>query len=104
MVLLNILNRLVTAYLEVAELQAMNRQPMYMKDWIERIDDFLKMTGNDILNHLGKISHNQAVEKANDEYVKYKERTKKELSRVEEDFIRQIDFVAKSLKDNKGKN
>ena len=101
---LNILNRLVTAYLEVAELQAMNRQPMYMKDWIERIDDFLKMTGNDILNHLGKISHNQAVEKANDEYVKYKERTKKELSRVEEDFIRQIDFVAKSLKDNKGKN
>lgn len=95
---LNILNRLVTAYLEIAELQAMNREPMYMKDWIERIDDFLKMTGNNILNHLGKISHNEATKKAHEEYEKYKECTKNELSKVEKDFLTHIDFVAKSLK------
>lgn len=46
---LNILNRMVTAYLEVAELQALRQRPMYMKNWIERLDDFLKITGNDIL-------------------------------------------------------
>ena len=55
------------------------------------------MTGNDILNHLGKISHNVAIKKANEEYTKYKERTKNELSKVERDFIEQIDTVAKSF-------
>lgn len=48
---LNVLNRMVTAYLEVAELQALNRKPMYMNDWLQRVDDFLQMTGNDILTH-----------------------------------------------------
>jgi hypothetical protein len=46
---LNALNRMVTAYLEIAEIQALNRQPMYMKDWVERLDDFVKMTGNLVL-------------------------------------------------------
>lgn len=64
---LNVLNRMVTAYLELAELQALNRKPMYMKDWIERLDDFLRMTGNDILQHAGTISHQQALKKANAE-------------------------------------
>ena len=62
---LNILNRMVTAYLEIAEIQAMNQIPMYMKDWLERIDDFLKMTGKDILTQVGTISHNQAMKKCN---------------------------------------
>ena len=61
---LNILNRMVTAYLEIAELQALRQRPMYMKDWIERLDDFLKMTGNNILQHAGTISHEQAMIKA----------------------------------------
>lgn len=60
---LNILNRMVTAYLELAELQALNRKPMYMKDWIERLDEFLKMTGNEILEHSGNISHQQALKR-----------------------------------------
>lgn len=64
---LNILNRVVTAYLEVAELQALNRKPMYMKDWIARLDDFLKMTGNDILQNAGSISHERALQKAEQE-------------------------------------
>lgn len=48
---LNMLNRMVTAYLELAELQALNQTPMYMKDWVARLDDFLKMTGKKILTH-----------------------------------------------------
>ena len=95
---LNVLNRMVTAYLEIAELQALNRKPMYMKDWIERIDEFLKMTGNDILIHAGTISHNQALEKANTEYKKYKDKIKNQLSNVEKDFIKQLDNTAKILK------
>ncbi len=95
---LNVLNRKVTAYLELAELQALNRKPMYMKDWIERLDDFLKMTGNDILQNAGTISHEQALAKANDEYQKYKELTKNGLSEVEKHFIQQIETTARKLK------
>ncbi|WP_321779460.1 RhuM family protein [Sulfurimonas sp.] len=95
---LNILNRMVTAYLEVAEIQAMNQIPMYMKDWLERIDDFLKMTGKDILTHAGTISHNQAMKKATIEYEKYKEQTKNSLSNIEKDFIKTIDTTSKKLK------
>ncbi len=98
---LNLLNRMVTAYLELAELQALNRKPMYMKDWIERLDDFLKMTGNDILQHSGTISHEQALKKASSEYEKYKEITKNELSAVEKHFIKQIETTAKRLNPKK---
>jgi hypothetical protein len=95
---LNILNRMVTAYLEVAEIQALNQLPMYMKDWVERLNDFLKMTGKEILNHAGTISHQQAIEKAKVEYDKFKDQTKNELSKVEEDFIKQIEGTAKKIK------
>jgi len=95
---LDILNRMVTAYLELAELQALNRMPMYMKDWTERLDDFIKMTGNDILTNAGKISHTKAIEKAHLEYAKHKAKIKNELSRAEKDFINQIDLTAKKLK------
>jgi hypothetical protein len=95
---LNLLNRMVTAYLELAELQALNQQPMYMKDWIERLDDFLKMTGQNILSHSGKITKQQVIEKAKDEYEKYKEQTKNELSNVEKDFIKLIETGEKKLK------
>ncbi len=94
---LNVLNRIVTAYLEIAELQALNRNPMYMADWVNRLDDFLKMTGNDVLDNAGKISHKNAIEKAHTEYEKYKEKTKNQLSKVEKDFIKQIDKTAKRL-------
>jgi len=76
----------------------MSKTPMYMSDWIARLDDFLKMTGKDILEHAGKISHDKAIQKAYDEYEKYKEQTKNELSRVEKDFIEYIDTTAKMLK------
>jgi len=95
---LNVLNRMVTAYLELAELQAMNRKPMYMKDWVERLGDFVKMTGNDVLQHAGTVSHRQAIEKAAAEYEKYKVQTKDDLSEVEKHFVQQIETTAKNLK------
>ncbi|WP_298119020.1 virulence RhuM family protein [Flavobacterium sp.] len=95
---LNLLNRIVTAYLEFAELQALNQKPMYMNDWIERLDDFLKMSGQEILDHFGTISHEKALEKAKLEYDKFKESTKNELSKVEKDFINQIENTSKKLK------
>jgi hypothetical protein len=100
---LNVLNRMVTAYLELAELQALNRKPMYMKDWIERLDDFVRMTGNDVLKNNGAVSHQQALKKASDEYEKYKEKTKKELSEVEKDFIKHIELTAKKLNHKKSR-
>lgn len=95
---LDVLNRMVTAYLELAELQALNRKPMYMKDWIKRLDDFLTMTGSEILTNAGSISHQKALDKAHKEYEKYREQTKNELSKVEKDFIKQVEATAKKLK------
>lgn len=100
---LNVLNRIVTAYLEFAELQALSRKPMYMRDWIDRLDDFIKMTGNSILDNAGSISHQQMLDKAQTEYDLYKEKTKDQLSRAEEDFIRQIEQTAQQLEDSKKK-
>jgi hypothetical protein len=95
---LNILNRMVTAYIELAELQALNQKPMYMSDWVEQLNDFLKMTGREILSHPGKISHQQAIEKAKEEFDKYRDLTKNQLSKVELDFIKQIEASEKKLK------
>ena len=100
---LNVLNRMVTAYLELAELQALNRKPMYMKDWVARLDDFLRMTGNEVLGHAGSISHEQALKKAEAEYAKYKAKTANELSRAEKDFVKFIDQTAKQLENKKKK-
>ncbi|CAM4171476.1 virulence RhuM family protein [Gillisia hiemivivida] len=98
---LNILNRMVTAYLEIAELQALNSKPMYMKDWLQRVDDFLQLTGKNILTHAGSISHKEALEKATHDYTQYKESIKNSLSKVEKDFIKQLDQTHKQLKNKK---
>ncbi|MBU8901592.1 MAG: virulence RhuM family protein, partial [Victivallales bacterium] len=88
---LNILNRMVTAYLEIAEIQAIDRTPMYMSDWIKQLDTFLKMTGKEILLHSGSISHQKALDKAHNEYEIYKEKIKNRITQVEKDFIKQIE-------------
>jgi len=95
---LNILNRIVTAFLEIAEIQALNQTPMYMKDWVEQLDSFLKMTKKDVLNHSGNISHESALQKAHSEFEKYKELHKDDLSEVEKHFIEQITSTSKKLK------
>lgn len=69
---LDTLNRIVNAYLEFAELQALNRKPMYMEDWIVKLDDFLKLSGRELLSHAGTISHEQAIERAQIEYEKHR--------------------------------
>ena len=81
------LNRIVSLYLDFAEMQAEEHRPMYMKDWINILDDFLRISRKDILTHAGKISAKLAKEKADQEYDKFKERTKNDLSPVEIHFL-----------------
>ncbi len=95
---LTILNRIVTAYLELAEIQAIRRKPMYMIDWIEKLDDFLKMSGSDILAHSGKISNEIAKDKACLEYQKYKSKIKNEVSEVEKHFLKAIEEIEEKIK------
>ncbi len=98
---IDVLNRMVTAYLELAELQAMNRKPMHMADWIERLDEFLQMTGRDILTHAGKVNHQAALDKARDEYQRYHQRVLAEPTVAEQDFIEateQINRIEQSAK------
>ena len=87
---LDVLNRIVNMYLEFAELQALSRKPMYMREWIEKLDDFLKLSGRDILKHAGKISHDKALEKAHAEYELYKEERMNEPSLVERQFLEAV--------------
>lgn len=84
---LNLLNRIVTLYLEFAEIQALNRNPMSMQDWIDKLDDFLKISGKQVLDHAGKITHDSALQKAHQEYEKFHQKRLQEPSRVEVDFL-----------------
>ena len=84
---LNILNRMVTAYLEVAELQALNRTPMAMQDWIERLQQFLTRTGRELLTHAGTISHDRAMGKAHKEYEQFRQQQLEEPTEVEKHFV-----------------
>lgn len=81
---LNTLNRMVSAYLDVAEINALDRHPMTMQDWINELDSFLKMTRKDILKDSGKISHEEALKKAHKEYDKYMQ---KHLTTAEQDYL-----------------
>lgn len=85
------LNKIVNAYLDIAEVQALNHEPMYMKDWLKTIDDYLKMTRREILTTKGSVSHQQAIEKAHAEYDKFKKKQDDILSPVEKHFIESID-------------
>jgi len=98
---LDVLNRIVNMYLEFAELQALNRKPMYMREWIEKLDDFLKLSGRDILTHAGKISHDKALEKAHAEYEQYLKERLNEPSPVERKFleaVREMNQIEKKRK------
>lgn len=82
----------------------MQRKPMYMKDWIEVLDGFIKMSRQDVLTHAGKISAEIAQLKALAEYEAYKSKSKDELSEVEKQFIASIEQADKKLKALKQKN
>lgn len=95
---LDTLNRIVNLYLDFAELQAKSHIPMYMKDWIQKLDDFLKLSGKELLTHAGTISAEVAKLKADTEYDRFKERTQYELSPVEIHFIENFEKEQKKLK------
>lgn len=92
---LEILNRMVSAYLDIAEINALSMHAMTMEDWTNELDSFLKMTKKDILNHKGKVSHKQALEKAHKEYDKY---MKNHLTTAEKDYLRILGEDIKKLK------
>ena len=95
---LDILNRIVNLFLDFAELQAKSHTPMYMKDWVQKLDDFLKLSGKELLNHAGTISAEVAKLKANAEYDKFKARSLERLSPVEIHFIENFEKERKRLK------
>ncbi|MBR2064235.1 MAG: virulence RhuM family protein [Bacteroidales bacterium] len=96
------LNRIVSLYLDFAELQAKSHTPMYMKDWLAKLDDFLKLSGKELLTHNGQISAEVARMKADTEYEKFHQRTMYELSPVELHFIEDFEKKQKLLQ-NSGK-
>ncbi|WP_347559625.1 RhuM family protein [Clostridium amazonitimonense] len=84
---LSALNSIVSAYLEFAEMQARRRIPMYMLDWIETLDRFLKLSKHEILTHAGMINAKTAEIKAKEEYKKYKELHLGNVFKSEKDYI-----------------
>jgi hypothetical protein len=95
------LNRIVNLYVDYAELRAKEHKPMYMKDWIAKLDDFLRLSDREILTNAGSISAKLAKEKADAEYEKFKERTAYELSPVEIHFIENFERERKKLEKKK---
>ncbi len=95
---LDTLNRIVSLYLDFAELQAKSHTPMYMKDWIQKLDDFLRLSGKELLQHAGTISAELAKKKANLEYDEFKKRISNQLSPVEIDFIENFEKEQKKLR------
>jgi hypothetical protein len=98
---LAVLNRLVSAYLDIAEINAMQRKPMYMNDWIEVLDGFIQMSRQEVLTHSGKISAEIAQQKALSEYETYKHTSVDALSEVERQFIASIEQAHKQFKKKK---
>jgi hypothetical protein len=92
---LRILNNLVSGYFDLAEINAIEHKPMYMSDYVEQLDSVLSSGNRKLLDGPGKVSHAKAIEKATDEYRKYQKIT---LSPVEEEYLRSIKSIAKTVK------
>ena len=96
---LKILNNMVSGYFDFAEIQAMKRRPMYMEDYIRQLDNILASTGEKLLTNAGRISHEQAVNKAIEEYRKFQVKT---ISPVKQDYLDTIKKTQKKI-DKKAK-
>jgi hypothetical protein len=88
------LNRLVSAFFDLAEIKAQDQISMKMKDWVGELDKFSEIYGKGKLTHAGKISHDKAIEKAEKEYRKYQVKT---LSPVEKDYLKTINMIEKKI-------
>ncbi|MCI1267294.1 MAG: virulence RhuM family protein [Saprospiraceae bacterium] len=95
---IQLLGLLVEQYLAFAETMAQQQTPMYMKDWIERLDRILQLNGRELLTHAGKISHQMAVDKSTEEYQKFKEG---ERNQQIEQSLKEIENDIKKMKKNK---
>jgi len=91
---LKILNNLVSAYFDFAEIQAIKHRLMYMSDYVKQLDNLLSASGEKLLSNAGSVSHRQAIEKANDEFRKYQLKT---LSPVEKAYFENIKAVQKKI-------
>ena len=91
------LNRMVSAFFDLAELRAMRREPMYMKDWVSEVDDFAERYGEGVLLGSGNISNKQAIEKAESEYEKYRKSEKDALSPVEKAYLDTVKSTQKKI-------
>jgi len=83
---IDVLNRLVTAFIDFAELRALNRTIVTMQEWLVRIDEFLKFVDKPALKSNGRVTHEQAVKRAIEEYNKFREKQ-------DEDYISQFDIA-----------
>lgn len=107
---LDALNRIVTAYLEFAELQALNKRPMSMNDWIVKLDDFLRLSGRELLTHVGKVSHVAALQAAEAQYEEFRKRQDALQQPVDLHFeksledLKKIESKAKARKKSPRKN
>jgi hypothetical protein len=95
---IKLLGLLVEQYLAFAETMAQQRTPMYMTDWIQRLDAILQLNGRELLTNAGKISHEKALEKSGEEFEKYKT-TQKSIEK--EQSLKEIEEDIKKLKDNR---
>ena len=92
---LKVLNNLVSGYFDFAEIQAMRHVPMYMSDYIQQLDSILSSTGQKLLDNAGQVSHQQAIDKATEEYRKWQNNT---LSPVEEAYLKTIKSLESKTK------
>lgn len=97
---LKILNNLVSGYFDFAEIQAMKHRPMHMDDYVRQLDTILSSTGESLLHGPGSVSHQQAMDKAREEYRKFQVREISPVERAYLDTIKALDAKAK----NKGKD
>lgn len=95
---LKVLNNLVSAYFDLAEIRAIEEKPMKMQDHIKELDRILSSTGRKLLQGAGKISHTQAIEKAGSEFRKYQNNT---LSEVEKAYLENLKQMESKLKNRK---
>ena len=98
---LDVLNRMVSAFFDLAELRAMQHQPMYMKDWVSELDDFATRYGKGVLPGAGKVSHQDALAKAEAEFEKYRQRLIDETTSVEREYLASIKDKQKKLERKK---
>ena len=101
---LAVLNRMVSAFFELAELHALQHEHMYMRDWLPQVDDFAERYGKGVLKNSGKVSKQAAVEKATEEYKKYRKRIIGSPTRAERDYLEGIKQAQKKIKGKTGDN